>query len=74
MRRIQRQMQVLQMTTDRTDQDLMIKTELQVNGREIELNDFVQSFIGKAVIGMVQSLRGVDDVQKIHLEISRSSE
>jgi hypothetical protein len=38
------------------------------------LNDFVQSFIGQAVIGMVQSLRGVDDVQRIHLEISKSSE
>ena len=62
------------MTTNRTDQELTIRTELQVNGREVELNDFVQSFIGQAVIGMAQSLRGVDDVQKIHLEISKLSD
>ena len=74
MRRIQRQMQVMQMTTDRTDRELTTRTELQVNGRKVELNDFVQSFIGQTVIGMVQSLRDVEDVQRIHLEISKSSE
>ncbi len=64
----------MQMTTDRNNQELTIRTELQVNGRKVELNDFVQNFLGQAVIGMVRSLRGVGDVQKIHLEISTSSE
>jgi len=74
MRRIQKQMQVMQMTNDRTDRELTIRTELQVNGSKVELNDFVQSFMGRAVLGMVQSLRGVGDAQTVHLEISKSLE
>ncbi|UCG59414.1 MAG: hypothetical protein JSU70_07855 [Phycisphaerales bacterium] len=48
--------------------------ELEVNGREIELNDFVQSFISLTVIGMVKSLRGISSVQTVNLKISRRAE
>ena len=56
------------------DQKPALKTELKVNGQEIELNNFAQEFIGKAVIGMVGSLRGVADAQAVTLNISRLKE
>jgi hypothetical protein len=48
--------------------------ELKVNGRDIELNDFVESFISLTVIGMVKSLRGITDIQTVSLKISRRAE
>lgn len=56
------------------DQKPAIRVELQVNGREIELNGFVQDFIGGAILGMVGPLRGVDDVRTATLSISRPAE
>ncbi len=56
------------------DQKPALAAELVVNGQEIELTDFVQDFIGRAVIGMVTSLKGVTDVQKVTLNISRPAE
>lgn len=53
------------------DQEPTIRAELKVNGHQIELNNFVQDFIGRAVIGMVGSLRGVADVKTITLSISK---
>jgi hypothetical protein len=47
--------------------------ELKVNGKEIELNSFVENFISQAVIGMVQSLRGVGNVETIVLKISKET-
>lgn len=51
------------------DQDSTMEVVLVVNGRDIELNSFVQSFIARTVIGMVSSLRGVGDVETIDLKI-----
>ena len=48
--------------------------ELAVNGQKIELTSFIQDFIGRAVVGMVTSLKGVTDVQKVTLNISRPAE
>jgi len=56
------------------DQKPELKTELKVNGHEIELNNFVQDFMGLAVIGMIKSLKGVADVQTVTLNISRPKE
>jgi len=56
------------------DQEPTLQTDLTVNGQKIELNDFVQSFIGRAIIGMLASLRGVGDIQTVSLEISRPSD
>ncbi len=56
------------------DQKPELMAELVVNGQKIELTGFVQDFIGRAVIGMVTSLKGVTDVQKVTLNISRPAE
>jgi len=56
------------------DREPILRTELRVNGQAVELNEFVQSFMGLAVIGMLSSLRGVGDVRTVKLEISKSSE
>jgi hypothetical protein len=56
------------------DREPILQTELTVNGQTIELNEFVQGFMGKAVIGMLSSLRGVGNVRTVKLEISRSPE
>ena len=56
------------------DQKSALKTELKVNGHEIELNNFVQDFMGLAVTGMIKSLKGVADVQTVTLNISKSTE
>jgi len=36
------------------DQKPALKTELKVNGQEVELNNFVQDFMGLAVTGMIK--------------------
>ncbi|MHC4535110.1 MAG: hypothetical protein ACYS6K_14270 [Planctomycetota bacterium] len=53
------------------DPEPKLQTDLTVNGEKIELNAFVQSFIGRAIIGMLASLRGVRDIQTVNLEISK---
>ena len=53
------------------DQEPSVQVELTVNGREIELNNFVQDFMGLAVTGMIKSLKGVADVQTVTLNISK---
>ena len=45
--------------------------ELNVNGENIKLNPFVQAFISNSVIGMTQSLDGVDDVETLELKITK---
>lgn len=55
------------------DQEPTLQTDLTVNGEKIELNNFVQSFMGRAIIGMLASLRDVDDIQTVSLEISKPS-
>jgi hypothetical protein len=40
------------------DQKPAIKTELKVNAQDIQLNNFVQDFMGLAVTGMIKSLKG----------------
>jgi len=45
--------------------------ELNVMGRAIELNHFVEQFLSHTVMGAASSLKGVDDVKT--LEIRRDS-
>jgi hypothetical protein len=45
---------------------------LEVNGKSIELNDFVNNFIASTVIGMVKPLRGVQQVQNIKIAVIKS--
>ncbi|MDT8301367.1 MAG: hypothetical protein RQ760_07765 [Sedimentisphaerales bacterium] len=56
------------------DQEPTLRTDLTVNGQKIELNSFVQNFMGGAIIGMLASLRGVGDIQSVSLEISKTSD
>ena len=60
------------MTCD-TNQKSMAETKLIINGKEIELNEFVQSFISQTVFGMVKPLRGVGEIETLVLEISNKA-
>ncbi|MHC4726130.1 MAG: hypothetical protein ACYS17_02790 [Planctomycetota bacterium] len=53
------------------DPEPTLQADLTVNGKKIELNAFVQGFIGRAIIGMLASLRDVGDIQTVSLEISK---
>ena len=55
-------------------QEPTASVELEVNGKEIELNSFAQNIISQTVIGMAKSLRGIGDVKTIILKISRKAE
>ena len=56
------------------DQKPTANADLTVNGKKIELNRFVESFISQTVIGMVKPLKGVNDIKTIDLNISTNSE
>ena len=56
-----------------TDQKSSISAELIVNGHIVDLNNFVQGFISQTLIGMVKSLRGVNDIEVIELKISKKA-
>ena len=45
------------------------KVELKVNGKNVELNSFVQGFIAETIIGMSRSLRDVEEVERLSLSI-----
>jgi molybdopterin-guanine dinucleotide biosynthesis protein B len=50
----------------------MAEIRLEVDGREVNLNAFVQSFIEKTVVAMVTALSGIDpEPREIRLEILR---
>ena len=49
-----------------------MRTEVLVDGRSVELNDFVQEIIGRTVAGAVSALKGVEaDWKTIEVRISR---
>ncbi|NTV80845.1 MAG: molybdopterin-guanine dinucleotide biosynthesis protein B [Candidatus Aminicenantes bacterium] len=51
----------------------MADITLEVDGREVNLNPFVRTFIERTVLGMVTSLSGIDpDPKKISLVIDRT--
>jgi len=53
-------------------EEAMAEIKLEVDGRDINLNPFVRTFIEKTVLGMVTSLGGVDpEPRKIVLRIER---
>ncbi len=55
------------------NQEGTAKVELKVDGKEVELNSFVQNFISQTVIGMVKSLRSVGDAETVSLKVSRKA-
>lgn len=51
---------------------LMTDIKLEVDGREVNLNPFVRTFIERTVLGMVTSLSGIDpEPKKVSLVIER---
>ena len=52
-------------------QESTADVELKVNGADVELNTFVQSFVTETITGMVKSLRGIDEVKSVSLQITR---
>jgi len=48
--------------------------DLKINGQRVELNNFIQNFISQTLIGMVKSLRGVDEVETIEVKVSNKPE
>jgi hypothetical protein len=58
---------------DNVHRNTIFDVELKVNGEKIGLNSFVTSFILETVLGMVKSLRGVDKVESLQLEISKQA-
>jgi hypothetical protein len=47
---------------------LVYKSKLRVNKISVELNAFVDDFLGHTCEGIVASLRGVDKVQKLTIQ------
>ncbi len=46
--------------------------KLQVDGKEIPFNEFVEKILSGTIVGAVSSLRGIkEDWKKIEIEISR---
>ncbi len=60
------------MTCD-ANQESVTNAELTINGKTIELNSFVESFISQTLIGMVKSLRDVGNIETIDLKISQKT-
>jgi hypothetical protein len=53
----------------------MTQIELEVDGRDINMNAFVQTFIEKTVVGMITALSGIDpEPRRIRLVIDRAED
>lgn len=48
--------------------------ELRVNGRKIGLKGFVRDFLSGAIVGMVGSLKGCEDPEKIEITVDMAAE
>ena len=57
------------------EEDSMADIRLEVDGREVNLNAFVKTFIERTVLGMITSLSGVEaEPRRISLVIDRGGE
>lgn len=52
----------------------MEKIEIEVNGEEIELSGFPAKIIMNAIIGMLRSLRGVDEITNAVIRLGKDTE
>ena len=57
-----------------TNEKPIARVELEVNGKKVELNNFVNNFIAATMIGMVKALRGVGEPEVISLKISKETQ
>ncbi|MBN1456367.1 MAG: hypothetical protein JW912_00765 [Sedimentisphaerales bacterium] len=54
-----------------TDINPNVAVKLTVNGNDVKLNGFVQGFFANSILGMIKSLKDVEDVKTLTLEISK---
>lgn len=52
----------------------MEKIEIEVNGEAIELSGFPAKIIMNAIIGMLRSLRGVDEIENAVIRLGKDTE
>jgi len=52
----------------------MEKIEIEVNGEAIELSGFPAKIIMNAIIGMLKSLRGVDEIENAVIRLGNDTE
>jgi len=50
----------------------MEEITLTVNGNEIPLTEFPKNIIIKTILGMLQALKGVDNVKTVEINIKRN--
>jgi hypothetical protein len=50
----------------------MYEIKVTVNGEEIELSDFPGEIISEAIVAMLKTLRGVDEVKDAVIELKKS--
>ena len=48
------------------------KVELTVNGKKIGLNPFAMNIIGSGILGMMRSLKGIDEPEEVNIKITAS--
>jgi hypothetical protein len=52
-------------------QGLAYAVTIRVDGRALELKEFLHDVVGGAVVGMLAGLRGVDDPRRIEVDVRR---
>jgi hypothetical protein len=50
----------------------IVKSALWVNGVPIDLNAFVEEFLGRTVVGAVSCLRGAENLKGLELRLSQN--
>ncbi len=54
--------------------ETLLNVKLLVNGKPVELNEFVNKILGGTIAGAVTSLRGIKkDWKEIKIEVTRTS-
>ena len=61
------------MMTREPNQKQTTQVELKINGKEVELNNFVENLISEIVVAMAKTLRGVGDIDEIDLKILKKA-
>jgi hypothetical protein len=47
------------------------EAKLRVNNESVELNEFVEEFLARTVVGAASSLKGTGDIQNLYLNVER---
>ena len=47
-----------------------MKIEIEINGEQVELTEFPSKIIINTILGMLKSLRGVDEIDTAEIKLS----